>query len=286
MEAMMKHPLIRTRHALALAAAALLTTALAAPAQAAPAPSVTAGVTVSTAAKAEGGTALTQRATRTKAKGKAPLVETKVVGGTPASQAYPFLTYVGGCTGSLIKANWVVTARHCPSPSTVRVGSTDSGSGGTVASVSRTVNHPAFDVKLLQLSTSVSQTPVVIAAASGPVGTATRIIGWGLTCPTRGCAANPTTAHELDTSIVADSGCTAGVNATYEICTGNPGNKGACYGDSGGPQVKKVNGVWQLIGATSRAGDGGATCAVTPSIYTDLPALRSWITQQVGTLPS
>ena len=282
----MKHPLIRTRHALALAAAALLTTALAAPAQAAPAPSVTAGVTVSTAAKAEGGTALTQRATRTKAKGKAPLVETKVVGGTPASQAYPFLTYVGGCTGSLIKANWVVTARHCPSPSTVRVGSTDSGSGGTVASVSRTVNHPAFDVKLLQLSTSVSQTPVVIAAASGPVGTATRIIGWGLTCPTRGCAANPTTAHELDTSIVADSGCTAGVNATYEICTGNPGNKGACYGDSGGPQVKKVNGVWQLIGATSRAGDGGATCAVTPSIYTDLPALRSWITQQVGTLPS
>lgn len=283
----MKHPFIRTRHAVALAAAALLTTALAAPAQAAPAPS-TAKAAASTAGKAKGTTTLTQRAPKAKAKtkGKAPLVEARVVGGTPASQSYSFLTYVGGCTGSLIKANWVVTARHCPSPTTVRVGSTDSGSGGTVASVSRTVNHPAFDVKLLQLSTSVSQAPIVIASASGPVGTATRIIGWGLTCPTRGCAANPTIAHELDTSIVADSGCTAGLNATYEICTGNPGNKGACYGDSGGPQVKKVNGVWQLIGATSRAGDGGATCAVTPSIYTDLPALRSWITQQVGTLPS
>jgi snapalysin len=286
MEAMMKHPLIRIRHAVALAAAALLTTALAAPAQAAPAPS-TAGSAAATAAQAGPTTpdpSPTSVASRTQ--GRARVIETRVVGGTPASQAYPFLTYVGGCTGSLITANWVVTARHCPSPSTVRVGSTNSGSGGTVASVSRTVNHPAFDVKLLQLSTSVGQAPVVIASTSGPVGTATRIIGWGLTCPTRGCAANPTTAHELDTSIVADSLCTAGVNATYEICTGNPGNKGACYGDSGGPQVKKVNGVWQLIGATSRAGDGGATCAVTPSIYTDLPALRSWITRQVGTLPS
>ena len=283
----MKRPLIRTRHAVALAAAALLTTALAAPAHAAPASS--GATTASTAAKgggkAQGTSTLTQRAGASKPKGK-PRVETKVVGGTPASQAYPFLTYVGGCTGSLIKANWVVTARHCPSPSTVRVGSTDSGSGGTVASVSRTVNHPWLDVKLLQLSTSVSQAPIVIPSASDPVGTPTRIIGWGLTCSTRGCAANPTIAHELDTSIVADSACTGGINGPYEICTGNPGNKGACYGDSGGPQVKKVSGVWQLIGATSRAGDGGSTCAVAPSIYTDLPSIRSWITQQVGTLPS
>jgi len=277
----MTSPLTRTRHAVALAAAALIATGLAAPAHAAPAPAAPSKDSASAAT-------LRAKATLTPRKkaAKAPLPGVRVVGGTPASQSYPFLTYVGGCTGSLIKADWVVTARHCPSPSTVRVGSTDSTSGGTVASVSRTVNHPWLDVKLLQLSTSVSQTPIVIASASGPVGTATRIIGWGLTCPTRGCASNPTIAHELDTSIVADSSCTAGINGPYEICTGNPGNKGACYGDSGGPQVKKVNGVWQLIGATSRAGDGGSTCAVAPSIYTDLPSIRSWITQQVGTLPS
>jgi len=207
------------------------------------------------------------------------------VGGTPASETYSFLTYVGGCTGSLIKSNWVVTARHCPTPSDVRVGSKDSTSGGTVANVSKAVNHPSLDVKLLQLSSSVSHAPVPIAATSGAVGTATRIIGWGLTCPTRGCAANPTIAHELDTTIVDDSKC-SGIYGTYEICTNNPSSKGACYGDSGGPQVKKVSGAWQLIGATSRAGDGGSTCAVAPSIYSDLPAIRSWITQQVGTLPS
>lgn len=279
----MKSPLVRMRHAVVLAAA-LVAAGLAAPAHAAPAPAAPSKASASTlAVKAK--PAPRKAKAKAKAKVKAPLLGARVVGGTPATQSYSFLTYVGGCTGSLIKANWVVTARHCPSPATVRVGSTNSGSGGTVASVSRTVNHPWFDVKLLQLSTSVTHAPIVVASASGPVGTATRIIGWGLTCPTRGCAANPTTAHELDTSIVADSLCTD-IHGTYEICTGNPNNKGACYGDSGGPQVKKVNGVWQLIGATSRAGDGGATCAVAPSIYTDLPALRSWITQQAGTLPT
>ena len=212
-------------------------------------------------------------------------ITTHVVDGEPATQTYPFLVYVGGCTGSLITSTWVVTARHCPSPSTVRVGSTNSGSGGTVATVSRTVNHATLDVKLLELGTAVTQAPVPIPAESGPVGTATRIIGWGLTCPTRGCAANPTIAHELDTSIVADSLC-SDINGTSEICTDNPDGGGACYGDSGGPQVRQISGAWYLIGSTSRSGNGSSTCATAPSIYTDLPAIRSWITQQVGTLPS
>jgi len=69
-----------------------------------------------------------------------------------------------------------------------------------------------------------------------------------------------------------------------EICTSNPGGRaGACYGDSGGPQIKSVGGRWELIGATSRSG-GGSQCAVTPSIYGDVPALRSWIQQYTGAL--
>src|SRR5690349_13866216 len=67
---------------------------------------------------------------------------TYVVGGTPASQNYSFMVYVSGCTGSLIKANWAVTAKHCPTPASVRVGSIDRSSGGTVVSVRRAVNHP------------------------------------------------------------------------------------------------------------------------------------------------
>ncbi|RKN15752.1 snapalysin family zinc-dependent metalloprotease [Micromonospora musae] len=209
-----------------------------------------------------------------------------VVGGRPASENYSFLVHLSGCTGSLIKADWAVTAKHCPTPSSVRVGSTNRTSGGTVVGVSRAVNHPSIDVKLLQLSGSVGHAPAPIPTSSGAVGTATRIIGWGQTCPTRGCGSAPSIAYELDTSIVSDSRC-LGINGPYEICTNNTnGNSGACYGDSGGPQVRRVNGVWSLIGATSRAGNNNPTCATGPSVYGDLTAIRSWINTQVGGLPS
>jgi snapalysin len=209
-----------------------------------------------------------------------------VVNGRPASENYSFLVYTSGCSASLIKANWVVTAKHCPTPSSVRVGSINRTSGGTVVGVARAVNHPTIDVKLFQLVSSVSYAPAPIPTSSGAVGTATRIIGWGQTCPVRGCGSAPTVAHELDTSIVADSRC-IGINGPYEICTNNTnGNAGACYGDSGGPQVRMINGRWHLIGATSRAGNNNATCATGPSIYGDLSSIRSWIDSQVGGLPA
>ncbi|MGC9669925.1 snapalysin family zinc-dependent metalloprotease [Planosporangium sp. 12N6] len=215
-----------------------------------------------------------------------PDVTPLVVNGRPASENYPFLVYVSGCTGSLITANWAVTAKHCATPASVRVGSVNRTSGGTVVSVTGSVNHPSIDVKLLRLGSSVSYAPAPIPTTSGAVGTATRIIGWGQTCPTQGCGSAPVTANELDTSIVADSRC-SGINGPYEICTNNTnGNAGACYGDSGGPQVRMVNGRWNLIGATSRSGNGSAVCATGPSIYEDLPSIRTWINTQVGGLPS
>jgi secreted trypsin-like serine protease len=211
---------------------------------------------------------------------------TQVVGGEPATENYPFMVYVSGCTGSLIKANWAVTAAHCPTPSTVRVGSINRSSGGVVVSVRRAVTHSRIDVKLLELATSVTYAPASIPTTSGAVGTATRIIGWGQTCPTRGCGSTPLVANQLNTSIVADSRC-SGIDAAYEICTNNTnGNAGACYGDSGGPQVRQVSGRWALIGVTSRAGNNSSVCATAPSIYGDLPSIRAWVNTQVGGLPA
>jgi secreted trypsin-like serine protease len=211
-----------------------------------------------------------------------------VVGGRPASENYSFLVYSSGCTASLIKANWVVTAGHCPTPSSVRVGSINRTSGGTVARVNGSVTHPTADVKLLRLATSVTQAPAPIPTSSPAVGTGTRIIGWGQTCPVRGACSTPTVAQELDTSVVTDSLCRGGgIRGTVEICTNNPGgNSGACYGDSGGPQVQRVSGRWVLVGATSRSGNGNPRCATGPSIYGDLPAIRSWIVGYTGTLPA
>jgi secreted trypsin-like serine protease len=220
-------------------------------------------------------------------------VSPMIVGGHNATQVYSWMVSLQSngshfCGGTLVKANWVVTAKHCVQGSsassiTVRVGTTNRTSGGSTARGSRIITHPSADLALLQLATSVSQTPAPVSTTSGPVGTATRIIGWGQTCPIRsGCGA-PVNLQELDTSIVADSRC-SGINAASEICTNNTdGNKGACYGDSGGPQVKSVNGRWELIGATSRSG-GGATCATAPSIYVDVAYYRSWVSTNVGGL--
>ncbi|MCP2258926.1 Trypsin [Streptoalloteichus tenebrarius] len=230
-------------------------------------------------------------------------VEPYIVGGHNATQTYSFMASLqslsGGhfCGGSLIKSNWVVTAAHCVQGTSagsiqVRVGSTQRSSGGSVARVSRVIVHPNYpvsngpgDIALLQLSSSVSQTPVRISSEAGPAGTRTRIIGWGQTCPTRGGCGAPQTLQELDTSIVEDRACRSGFDGRTEICTNNPNrNSGACYGDSGGPQIKSVNGRWELVGATSRAGGATSTCAVDPSIYTDVTAYRSWIQQYTGAL--
>ncbi len=222
------------------------------------------------------------------------MLQPAVVGGSPAP-AYSFmgsLQDLGGghfCGASVVHPNWAVTARHCvvgsaPASMRLRVGSNNRTSGGALVLVTSVTTHPTNDLAMIGLSTvPAAYLPVAIAAGSGPVGTFTRIMGWGQTCPAPGGCGAPIQLQQLNTSIVADGSCSGIIGAT-EICTSNPGGTaGACYGDSGGPEVKTVGGAWQLIGATSRSG-GGSSCAVSPSIYVDVPALRPWI-QGVTGLP-
>lgn len=109
-------------------------------------------------------------------------------------------------------------------------------------------------------------------------GDEVRLLGWGITEPD-GTGTDPLTLQELDTEIVADTQCTLGMQGDItdkEICVGNKyGTDGPCYGDSGGPAIKKgKDGRWKLVGITSR---GPRYCGTSAAIYTSPQKHRNWI---------
>ncbi|GAA0935914.1 S1 family peptidase [Virgisporangium aurantiacum] len=188
-------------------------------------------------------------------------------GGTVSSAPWSAQIYRNGsftCSGTIIAARYVLTARHCTgSAMTVRVGSVTRGSG-TLASVS--TYSTRYDLAVLTLATSISTSYMPLASANPPTNSTNSIYGWGMTCY-EGCSA----ATQLKTATVRVTGLSTDAYGGQAIASTRV-NGNAWRGDSGGPQV--YNG--QQVGVASTA-DG-----VSRQYYGSVAYSRTWIRSVAG----
>lgn len=224
----------------------------------------------------------------------------RIVGGSAASpHELPYqvsLRYGGGhiCGGSVLNANYIVTAGHCvigaANSYSVSAGDHDIRSDtndGTeqIRSVSRITRHAQFsdstlqnDIAVFRLSTPLTLNanvravtlPASMSTATGNAVTS----GWGATRE-GGSAAN--VLQKVTVPIITDAKCNSdnggGVSASM-ICAGfDQGGKDACQGDSGGPLAQGNT----LIGIVS----WGYGCARPgkPGVYTEVSHFITWLSQ-------
>jgi secreted trypsin-like serine protease len=248
-------------------------------------------------------------------------VSGKIIGGTEATDGeYPFVVAIldttnGAtelnqqfCGGTLIAANWVLTAAHCMEDYTTdaaisnlrvlagtNVLSTTASTNGTKVRVSAVYIHESYnnitynnDIALMQLSTSLSEDTIdglsstVYPAFS--VGTLATVAGWGTTAYPATVHTYPTDLMEVDLPVISNTTCrdVSGYNMTDNmLCAGYPeGGKDSCWGDSGGPLFVQDGSNYIVIGIVSN----GTGCALAGyyGVYTRVSQYTSWIDSKMN----
>ncbi|MGW2874354.1 MULTISPECIES: serine protease [unclassified Kitasatospora] len=225
-----------------------------------------------------------------------------VIGGTPvAFGQIPYEVVLqnpdGGldCGATIIDQTHVVTAAHCLDPLvltgySIRYGSLDDTSGGTVVPVDRVIDHPAYnplfphenDIALLELAAPIQYgadaQPVTLPAQGSDAapGSQDTVSGWGITT-TR---ATNTVLESLTVPVVSRDTCRAKYGSTGQfifassLCAG--GANVTCQGDGGDPLTS--NGT--LVGIAS----WGAPCGQSgyPDVFTRVGSYVDWIRANSG----
>ncbi|NXD76216.1 OVCH2 protein, partial [Halcyon senegalensis] len=252
---------------------------------------------------------------------------TRIVGGNQVKQgSHPWQVSLKRrqkhfCGGTIVSAQWVVTAAHCIldrnllKSLNVTAGEHDlriRESGEQTLPVKYVIKHPNFDprwpmnydIALLKLDGAFNFSPSVLPAClpdpgekfeAGYMCTAS---GWGRLNEN---GILPQVLHEVNLPILTSKECSRALSTLQKpiqsdtvMCAGFPdGGKDACQGDSGGPLLcRRKHGAWTLAGVIS----WGMGCARgwisnqkkkhynrgSPGIFTDLSAVLPWIQENMS----
>ncbi|NXV46390.1 OVCH2 protein, partial [Uria aalge] len=252
---------------------------------------------------------------------------TRIVGGNQVKQgSHPWQVSLKRrqkhfCGGTIVSAQWVVTAAHCLSDRnvlpylSVTAGEHDlriRENGEQTLPVKYVIKHPNFDprrpmdydIALVKLDGAFNFSSSVLPAClpdpgekfeAGYICTA---CGWGRLNEN---GVLPQVLYEVNLPILNSKECSRALSTLKKpirgdtiMCAGFPdGGKDACQGDSGGPLLcRSKHGAWTLAGVIS----WGMGCARgwisnekkkhhnrgSPGIFTDLSAVLSWVQENMG----
>jgi len=210
------------------------------------------------------------------------------------------------CGGSIINANWIVSAAHCcagetPAIMSIVIGDhTRNDNSNTVRKtlrVERIVSHPQYnsrtlvnDICLIRVSDTIAFNqnvqPICAPSATNQyVHRKTSCSGWGTLSSGGACC--PQTLQYVNMNITTNAYCDTAyprdaITADMICATDNTGSRDrdSCQGDSGGPlKVQESNGKFTLVGIVS----WGIGCASGyPGVYARVSHFLAWIAQTIG----
>jgi secreted trypsin-like serine protease len=202
------------------------------------------------------------------------------------------------CAGTIVDANWILTAAACAVPSSqntparfISIGTSNLSASRRIAMVERIVLHPSYlpgshenDLALLKVRTdgiALRFDGPILASQTGAIA---RVVGWGVTN-----LADPPSEllQQIPTQVLDPAVCAGPANYADQIRMGNfcarslLKNYDACNGFAGAPLIlNDVLGQQYLAGIVSW-GEGCPPQRLKPTVYTDVQAYREWITSTI-----